>query len=235
MKRTLLLAAAAAPLLALPGFARADDAAPAATSDFDVSAELGLLSDYRFRGLSLSGRDFETTAQVAVSHKSGLYGSLWVSNVDLGAGKADDMEMDWTAGYTKSVGPVSLDVGTIYYSYLNHHDLNYIEVYGSVGTQVGPANVKLGVAYAPKQSHIGDRTNTYVYVSGDLPVSDRFGLHGSFGYEDGAFGDKKKDWMLGASFQVVPGLKLGADYIDTAHSLTKMGDPTVVASVKYAF
>lgn len=235
MKLRNVMAAAVLPMLALPATAWADEGGEEAAKPLEISAELGILSDYRFRGLSLSGKDFETTASISLAHESGLYASVWLSNTDLGWGTADDLEADWTVGYSKDVGAVTLDGGLIYYSYLNNHGINYIELYGSVGTKVGPADVKVGVAYAPKQMHIGNRTNTYVYVSGSMPVSEKLSVHGTFGYEDGAFGNKKKDWALGASYELVPGLTLGADYIDTAHSLTANGDPTGVVSLKFGF
>lgn len=235
MKLRTVLAVATLPMLATPATAWADEGGEEQAKALEISAEIGMLSDYRFRGLSLSGKDFETTASLSLEHESGLYANVWLSNVDLGWGKADDLEADWTIGYSKDVGGITLDGGVIYYSYLGNKDLNYFEGFASVGTQVGPAEVKLGVAYAPSQNNIGNRDNTYVYVAGDLPVSEKLSVHGTFGFEDGAFGNKKKDWGIGASYELVPGLTLGADYIDTAHALTPMGDATFVASIKYGF
>jgi uncharacterized protein (TIGR02001 family) len=234
-----LLTAAAAPLLAMPAIAHADEAAPAQSEEvatWDLSAEVGALSDYRFRGLSLSGKDPEVTAQISIAHKSGFYASAWASNVDADFdGKGNDLEVDWTAGWSKDVGRVNVNIGGIYYSYYNHAGSNYIEAFGSLGTKVGLADVTVGVAYAPKQSHIGNRDNTYVYISGDMPVSGPLSVHGTFGYENGAFGDHKKDWLVGASLDVGSGFTATLDYVDTAHALTPLGDPTVVASLKKSF
>jgi len=240
MNHKSLLVAMAAPWLCLPGIAQADEPAPAtakaAVPTWDLSAELGAYSDYRFRGLSLSGKDPEATAMISVAHKSGFYASAWASNVDLGGGKADDGEIDWTAGFAHGVGRVTLDMGTIYYSYPGNGSSNYIEFYGSLGTTVGPVDMKVGVAYAPTQSHIGDVDNTYAYIAGNLPLgSSRFSLHGNFGYENGAFGTQKKDWLLGASADLGSGFIATVDYIDTAHSLTPMGNATAVASLRKKF
>lgn len=239
MKLKHLLAAAAAtlPLAALPTAARAEEAqTEEASGPIDISAEVGVFSDYRFRGLSLSGKDPEVTASLSASHESGLYASAWFSNVDLGTGSADDLEMDWTVGFSKDVGKVSFDLGAIYYTYAGNSSFNYVEFYGSIGTSVGPGSVKVGAAYAPSQDNTGNRDNTYVYISGDMPLGETpLSLHGTFGYENGAFGNKKKDWVVGLSYDLGAGFTATADYIDTAHSLTTAGDPTVVVSLKKSF
>lgn len=240
MKLNRLIALTCAPLAlaALTGAAHAQDAAaePETTPTWDLSGEVGVLTDYRFRGLSLSGKKPEVTASVSLTHQSGLYASAWASNVELGSGHADDLEVDWTVGFTKDVGKINLDVGGIYYSYLGNKNLNYFEAYGAVGTKVGPADVKVGVAYAPAQDNIGGQDNTYVYISGELPLGKGpVSLHGTFGFENGAFGDHKKDWMVGLSADLGSGLTGSVDYVDTAHSLTSNGDPTVVASLKFGF
>lgn len=236
-KSFLAAAAMAAPLAAMPGVAYAQDGeAEEASGPIDISAEVAVLSDYRFRGLSLSAGEPELTASIAVEHESGLYASVWASNVSLGLGSSDDLELDWTAGFSKDVGSVNVDVGAIYYSYLGHRDFNYIEGFGSVGTTVGGAEVRVGVAYAPKQDNLGGQDNTYVYISGDMPIGKSpFSVHGTFGYEHGAFAQHKKDWILGASVDLGGGLSASLDYVDTAHDFTGLGGPTAVASLKFGF
>jgi uncharacterized protein (TIGR02001 family) len=236
--KTLLVAIAlAAPLAALPSAAHAQEAAEEeATPTWDIEGELGLASDYRFRGLSLSGKEPEVTASLSVAHSSGLYASAWASNVELGSGKADDLEVDWTVGFSKDVGKVNLDVGGVFYSYPGNSGLNYVEVYGAIGTKVGPADMKVGVAYAPSQNNIGGQGNTYVYVSGEVPLGKGpVSLHGTVGYENGAFGNKKTDWNVGVSVDLGSGFTGSVDYVDTARSFTTNGDPTVVASLKFGF
>lgn len=243
MKFKTLLAATALPLLALPTAAFAqDDAAEEQAGPIEIDFEVAALTDYRFRGLSLSGRDPEVTAEIAVSHESGFYASAWASNVDTDFdGKGNDLEVDWTVGYSVDVGPVNLDGGVIYYSYLDHSDLNYWELYGGITVPVGNASVTVGAAYAPKQEAfedvLGFRTdNTYVYISGELPITDTpVSLHGTFGYEDGAFGDKKRDWLVGASYDLGGGFSATLDYVDTHHDFTGLGDATAVFSISKAF
>ena len=238
MKIKFLLAAAALPLAALPSAAFAqDESAEETAGPFEIDFELGAFSDYRFRGISLSGKDPEVTAEFSVSHESGFYVSAWASNVDADFdGKGNDLEVDWTVGMSKDIGPINLDAGAIFYSYLNHSDLNYIELYGGITVPVSDASVTVGAAYAPKQDNLGGADNTYVYISGDLPIKDTpLSLHGTFGIEDGAFGDNKKDWLVGVSYDLGSGITATLDYVDTSRSFTPLGKATAVFSLTKAF
>jgi uncharacterized protein (TIGR02001 family) len=237
MKLKILLAAAVLPLAAMPTVAFAQDEAEESAGPFEIDFELAALSDYRFRGLSLSGKDPEVTAELAVSHESGFYASAWASNVDADFdGKGNDLEVDWTVGFSKDVGPINFDAGAIFYSYINRSDLNYIELYGGITVPVSDASVTVGAAYAPKQDNLGGADNTYVYISGELPIKDTpLSLHGNFGIEDGAFGDNKKDWLVGVSYDLGSGITATLDYVDTHRSFSNLGDATAVFSISKAF
>jgi uncharacterized protein (TIGR02001 family) len=155
----------------------------------------------------------------------------WASNVELGDG-ADDVEIDLSLGYAADIGNVSVDVGAIYYLYPGNSGFNYIELYGSVGASLGPASVTLGAAYAPEQDNIGDQDNIYVYVSTEVAIGESpLSLHGTFGIEDGAFGDSKRDWLIGASYDLGGGFSATLDYVDTHRAFTNLGDATAVFSI----
>jgi len=233
----LLLVAAAAPLALVSTTAWAQDAEEEEPSGaWEIDGALGVLSDYRFRGISLSQKDTEVTAEVSISHESGFYVGAWASNVAL-IDDADNVEVDIYAGYAKDVGSLSFDVGAVYYSYPGHNgEFGYVDLLASVSTAVGPGTVTVGAAYAPSQGNLGHTDNTYVYISGDLPVGETpLSVHGTFGYEDGAFADSKKDWLIGASYDLGSGISATVDYVDTAHSFTELGDATVVASLAFSF
>lgn len=236
-----IMAVAALPLMFVSTAAWAQDEDAAAEEEssgaWEFDAEVGLNSDYRFRGVSLSTKDAEGTAEITVSHESGLYFGAWASNVAL-IDNADNVEVDIYAGYAKDVASLSFDVGAVYYSYPGHNgEFGYVDLLASVSTTVGPATVTVGGAYAPSQGNIGHEDNTYVYVSGDLPLGETpLSLHGTFGFEDGAFGDNKKDWLVGATFDLGGGLSATVDYVDTAHTFNDpLADANVVGRVLFAF
>lgn len=231
-----LIALAAAPLMFVSSGAFAQEAdAEEPAAEWEIDGEIGAFSDYRFRGVSLSSKDPQGTAEVSVTHASGLYAGVWASNVALNDG-ADDVELDLYAGYATDVGSVSFDVGAVYYLYPGNGDFNYVELLASVAVPAGPATITVGGAYAPSQDNIGNEDNTYVYISGDLPIAETpLSLHGSFGIEDGAFGDNKKDWKVGASYDLGSGITATVDYVDTARAASPLADATVVGSVLFAF
>ena len=192
----------------------ADDAE--AKKAIEVEVTLAGVSDYRFRGLSLSGIDPAFQPAIVVTHESGIYGSIWGSNVSDNGG--DNIEVDLVAGIARDIGKVTVNVNATYYLYPGAGSTNYVEFIGKVSTPVGPGTVGLTVAYAPSQSHIGSQDNVYVALDGSVPIGGTpFSLTGSFGFEDGAFGTKKKDWSLGVTADVA-GFTLGAAYVDTAHA-----------------
>ena len=204
--------------IALAGVASPAMAADEAeeTKAIDVEVTLAGFSDYRFRGLSLSGIDPAFQPEIVITHESGIYGSIWGSNVSDNGG--DDIEVDLVAGIARDIGNVTVDVNATYYLYPGAGSTNYIEFIGNVSTPVGPGSVGLTVAYAPSQSNIGNQDNVYFALDGSVPISGTpLTLTGSFGFEDGAFGDSKKDWSLGVTADVA-GFTLGAAYVDTAHA-----------------
>lgn len=235
IRRAPLLAVAA--LLSFganPAFAE-EAATDAPTPTISVDLTLGVYSDYRFRGLSLSDKDPAFQPALTVTHKSGLYASVWGSNIAANSG--DDLEIDLTAGYSGNVGD-GFKVGAlaVYYVYPGASSLNYVEFQGSLSRDIGPANIGVTVAYSPKQDNIGNLDNTYVAINGSVPLgSSPFKLAGSFGIEDGAFGNKKRDWSLGVTTDV-KGFIVGVSYIDTARTGgASIGKATAVFSVSRTF
>lgn len=249
MKLRLMAAAAALPFSMIATTAYAQDAAPAAdaaapdaasdeeaTGPWEFDVEVGLHSDYRFRGISLSGKDIELTGELSVAHESGFYGAAWFSNVDLDDGKGDELEVDLTLGWSGDAGPINFDVGGVYYLYPGHSSFNYFEFYASAGYAIGEGEIRAGIAFAPSQDNIGNTSNRYYFISGELPIKDSpVTLHANFGIEDGAFGDKKRDWLIGADVDLGSGFTATLDYVDTDRAYTTLGNPTFVGRLAFAF
>ena len=120
MKKTVLALLIAAGV-AVPAAAQTT-AATAATateaSPHTVTANIGLVSSYRFRGIDQTYGKPAVQGGVDYSHSSGLYAGNWNSNVSSGAGFPDgNLEMDFYGGYKTAFGDFGLDVGGIYYYY----------------------------------------------------------------------------------------------------------------------
>lgn len=208
--------AAALPFAALPSAAFAQDDETEAAGPIDIEVGADVVSDYRFRGISLSDKDFAFQPSITVSHESGLYVSAWGSNIAPNGG--DDIEVDLVAGFSTQAGPVNFDINATYYVYPGTSGLDYVEFISRTSTAVGPGEMGVTLAYVPSQDNTGNQDNVYVALDGSFPISGTpLSINGSFGFEDGAFGDNKKDWSLGLSAEVGPGT-IGVAYVDTAHA-----------------
>ena len=210
-----------------------------AENDFDISATITGVSDYRFRGVSLSDKDPALQGSIDVEHKSGFYLGTWASTIK---GSPADVEVDIYAGWRGDAGPIALDVGAVAYLYPSGPDLDYVDILACVSYTLGPAQVKLGAAYAPDQANIGSEDNFYVYGDASVGIPNTpVTIAAHIGHENGSLAGatgKKLDWSLGAE-AVVDRFTLGLSYVDTnvdrVFDPRKLAGATLVASVKVEF
>ena len=136
LNRNVLGALCAAPLLLASASAFADEmpaaeavaAAPAAPAepapDFTLSFNLGLYSEYIFRGVALTDGP-AIQGGIDLGHKSGFYVGTWWSNVDKeftghgdGFSGGNHLETDWYGGYAHTFdNGVGVNVLGNYYYY----------------------------------------------------------------------------------------------------------------------
>jgi uncharacterized protein (TIGR02001 family) len=230
----LMGATAVAAALSLGGEARAQDTAP--PPPVTLTGSFGGVSDYRLRGLSVSGEEPALQASLEASHASGFYAGAWAST--LGDARPADVEVDLYGGWSGPVGATTLDVGVLGYLYPGASNRDHLELYGSASWTLGPASATLGVNYAPDQANVGDEDNLYLYgnlVAGipTTPVT----LRAHLGYEDGGLagpdGDKF-DWSVGAEY-ALGAVVLGAAYVDTDIGGVDAADATIVFSLTASF
>lgn len=151
------------PALAL-GFTAAAIAAPACAQDTDppkavtVTGSVGLVSDYRFRGVSQSDEQLAVQGGITIAHESGVYIGTWGSNLaGWGTFGGANMELDLIAGVKFPIADgAMLDVGATWYMYPGGFDnTDFIEPYAKISSTLGPVNLTAGIAYAPKQEALG--------------------------------------------------------------------------------
>jgi uncharacterized protein (TIGR02001 family) len=194
---------------------------PAPAAALDISGELGAVSDYRYRGVSLSGDHPAVQGSITVEHESGLYGELWTST--LGRTDPANIELDFTGGYEKDLSKhLSFDLSATSYVYPHAASDNYVEGTAKATANFGAASTSLGVSFAPAQRGTRDdigrrRDNTYVFAEGalDLPKTP-VTLNAHLGYERGAFDNVERggkwDWSFGGEVKLKP-MKLGLSYV----------------------
>lgn len=218
MKKLIKSAALAGALAASLATAAAaqDTAAPAEEEGFlTFSGYAAIVSDYRFRGISLSDKDIAVQGSITATTTPGFYASLWGSSIEQFNGA--ETEIDVTLGWGGDLGGATLGGGIVGYLYPGGTNTDYYELFGTVGAEVGPAALTLGVNYAPDQDNLGDQDNFYVYglVSAGIPDTP-LTVKASVGYEDGALQggpSGKIDYMIGVDF-TYKALTLGVQYID---------------------
>ena len=233
LKFAVMSVAMSAVAVSAPAFAQ--DEAEEASGSITVTGGAALVSDYRFRGVSLSDKDFAFQPYLTVKHESGLYAGVWGSNLAENAG--DDVEVDLYAGFAGG-DAVTYDIGATYYVYPGASGLNYVELTGKLGTTVGPATIGGQLSYVPSQDNTGNTDNIYVATNAAIALPDSpITLTGSVGYEDGAFGDDKIDWSIGAT-AAVSVFTLGVAYVDTNRRSTFAFEDSkagVVFTLSYGF
>ncbi|WP_373486692.1 TorF family putative porin [Blastomonas sp.] len=228
----ILLSSAAA----TPAFAQDEEAAPPVT----VSGSVGLVSDYRFRGVSQSDEGIALQGGFTVAHESGLYAGTWASNLaGWGTFGGANLELDIFAGYAATFGSTGIDVGVTWYMYPSGaNNTDFFEGYAKLKGTAGPVALTAAVFYAPKQEALGNFSNTpfsrgqsedNLYLAGDASIGipdTPVTINGHIGYSDGNPGlgpngtsiaptGKYWDWSIGAAVNVYGPLTLSVSYIDT--------------------
>jgi uncharacterized protein (TIGR02001 family) len=194
-------------------------ASPAAAAD--ISGELGLVSDYRYRGLSLSGGRAAVQGELLVEHLSGTYLELWGSVS--GTGDPASPELNFTAGYARDLATrFSVELSGTYYAYPSASSGNCYEATASLGASLGDASANLGVSYMPRQRATRSESgrsadNIYLFGSAEWEVpGSPLSLAASLGHERGALDEVgrggKWDWSLGGVI-AAKSARLGLAYV----------------------
>ena len=199
--RKSLITTAVLGALAAPSFVFAADAAPA--SDLTVSYNVGLYSQYIFRGLTQTDRKPALQGGVDLTHSSGFYLGAWGSNIDwlkapYGVNAASDatyytkggnLEIDLYGGFKTELGKsgIGIDVGALQYWYPGTlrggwAKANTTELYGALS--YGWLQAKLsgvvsnsawgyGKSSDPRQEDA--RGTYYAELNATIPIGDLVG------------------------------------------------------------
>jgi uncharacterized protein (TIGR02001 family) len=220
---------AAASFFAVPAFA--DD-----TSPIDLSFNAGAATDYVWRGVSQTDESPQISGGVDATVGGIVYAGGWLSNVDFG--NDTDFELDLYAGVRPQLGPVSLDLGVIYYGYINapagsNQDFVEFKLAGSI--PAGPATGGAAVYYSD-DFFGGTGKATYVEVNGSMPIAEKFSVSGAVGRQDVDYDGDYTTWNLGAGYALTDFLGVDLRYHDTnEHDFGKLYESRVVLGLKAAF
>lgn len=224
MQKTILAVALAA------GFATPALAQNAPASPHTFTANVGVVSDYLFRGITQTQGRPALQAGADYSHSSGLYAGVWGSNVSwvraTGISPNNAIEADLYGGYKGSVGDFTYDVGAIRY-YYPKGDINP----GLVTPDTTEVYVGGGWKFVSlKYSHVlsdyfigwagtnGEKTkgSNYTDLSVTYPLNDKINLIGHVGRQNvrNFSAASYTDWRVGATYDAGFAV-VGLSYSDT--------------------
>ena len=172
-------------LLALSALPSLAQTTAAAEPEFTFTGNLGIFSDYRFRGISQTNKKPAIQGGVDFAHKSGFYLGNWNSNVDSGFVNGANIEMDFYGGWKGTFGDFGLDIGGIYYYYPgsgagNTNKIDNFELY--IGGSWGPLSAKY---YYATTDYFGapDSDGTwYLNLAATHDFGNGFGVNAAVGY-----------------------------------------------------
>jgi uncharacterized protein (TIGR02001 family) len=162
-------------------FAQTAPAEPESTLGYNV----GVVSEYRYRGLAQTKGDPALQGGVDYAHASGLYVGAWGSSIkwikDAGSDAKGPVELDLYGGYKFEAAGLAYDVGYLRYEYVGNTysktggvNANTDEVYGAV--TAGPATLKYSYAFSDLFGFTNSKGSTYWDLSATFDLGDGYSL-----------------------------------------------------------
>jgi uncharacterized protein (TIGR02001 family) len=189
--------------------------ASAAAANAELSGTVTAVSDYDFRGVSLSAKDPALQGSIDYSMDSGFYVGAWASNIDYGRGVDGDIEVDLYAGFAgETETGLGWDVGLVWYVYPGADDIDdYPEIYFGLSYNV----------FEFKQWYTNDLSGsdenafyTEANASFELPANFGLNVHGGYSWGD-AFDDVDSeyfDYSIGVAY-TLGNFDLELKWVDT--------------------
>jgi len=241
MFKNTLMAGALAAAMNMSGVVLAADAEPASPISYNV----GIVSDYLFRGVSQTHGNPAIQGGVDYLHSSGFYLGAWASSITwvkdwLGSGS---FEIDVYGGYKNSFGggDWNYDIGAIAYIYPGKGDAiptflanpNTQEVYAALGYKFVTVKYSHAISkhfigwYGGSNLDQGTQGSGYLELNANYDLGDGWGLIGHIGKQKvkgsvatgGVSSADYTDWKLGVSKDIGFGV-LTLAYSDTNTSGT---------------
>ena len=178
------------------GAAVAQTAAPAAPAS-TLSFNVGVVTDYRYRGITQSRNEAAVQGGVDYAHKSGFYVGAWASTIKwiadnsynpdsfgtlTGTDITGNVELDLYGGYKFDLAKdVTMDVGYLRYQYqgnnlemtggaarLNYGNANTNEVYTAI--TMGPITAKYSYSLGELFGYLDSKGSGYFDLSANFEV-----------------------------------------------------------------
>ena len=237
MKKSLIALSIATLAAALP-----------AVSFADMAYNVGVFTDYRYRGISQTRK--RPALQAGADFTQGaVYLGAWASTIQWvkDAGGDASVEIDLYGGFKGELAKdVAYDVGVLAYVYPSNQlspSANTTEIYGAV--TFGPVTAKYSHAVTNTFANPKSKNSSYLDLSATFEVTDGWSLAPHIGYQKitGTFSNAASytDYSLTLSKDfkgLVPSIAIvGTDANKSFYSYMgkKLGETAVVLGLKYNF
>jgi uncharacterized protein (TIGR02001 family) len=216
------------------------------------SANAGIVTEYRFRGLDQSSQKPALQGGIDWSIDTGMsdtsvYLGTWGSNVDFGDSDKASAEIDYYGGIAGSYMGIGWDIGAIYYSYPGaSDDVNYDLWEVALGLSYDVMDgLSIGANYAYSPDFFGASGKGHwitASASYAVPVDVLAGitLDASVGKQfiekNSTFGQPDYvTWTIGASLGLTDNVSIGVQYIDTNISNSRLAEDVVIGTLSASF
>ncbi len=232
--------------------------APAAPEVPEVTYNVGVVSQYRYRGIAQTKGDAALQGGVDYANANGFYLGTWASTIkwikDAGSNATGPVEIDLYGGYKFEAAGLAYDVGYLRYQYqgntynkvANAVNANTDEAYGAV--TAGPATLKYSYAFSDLFGNGNSKGSTYWDLSATFDLGNGYSLvpHAgrqvvknsspSLSYTDLALTlNKDLGDGLTASVAAISTNGKASTFQATSASGYNTAKSTLVVGVKYAF
>ena len=162
--------------------------APAAETP-EVTYNVGVVSQYRYRGIAQTKGDPALQGGVDYANANGFYLGAWGSTIkwikDVAPTNSTEakgpVELDLYGGYKFEAAGLAYDVGYLRYEYVGNtlKDAGYVnantdEVYGAV--TAGPATLKYSYAFSDLFGNPNSKGSTYLDLSATFDLGNGYSL-----------------------------------------------------------
>lgn len=181
----------------------------------EVAFNIGVVSDYVFRGASQTNEDPALQGGVDATFGNGFYVGTWASMVDFGDGT--DAEVDLYGGYRTEAAGYALDFGVVGYLYVNEPgpaNYNFVEFKAAASRAIGTATVGAAVYYSPDFFGADDAA-TYLEANAAYAVADKWTISGAVGHQWLDVNADYTTWNLGVAYALTSNLAMDVRYHDT--------------------
>ena len=177
--------------------------AGAVQAETKLTANVGVTSNYVFRGVTQTDDNPAVQGGVDYVHKLGFYAGAWASNVELPTGDKG-FETDLYVGYNFKLNEdVLFDVGYITYQYSSIAIADADEIY------FGASFKDLSLTYYSGDTDgPGDTDYSYIDLKYSIALQKEFNLHLHYGNLDGPRNEDAEDASIGVS-KMISGFDMG--------------------------